>query len=191
MRKITLSDSEPSPVLSRSETPSHIRKRIWLLNLICLGPLILFGLYLAIKDARVFYESSQSAGWVRTKGQIVESAVQPGSGNRWQVHIRYRYEVDGKPYEADTPRFINRTFNNENTAQTFQNNHPVDQEITVFHHPSQPHKAVLKTGTEWEFLPTIIVGISLSGGALVALFVSVRHTERRYHEKKLREKAAA
>lgn len=188
MRKITLSDSEPNPILSHSETPPHIRRRFWWISLGSMLPLVALGLFLAIKEGTMFYQSTQSPNWPQVTGKVLEASTSPISGDRWKTHIRYQYEVEGTLYESTRPQFVERRFGSQAMAERFISAYPVDQEIPVFYHPQKPRVSVLKTGTESALLPLFAIGLSLAGGAMVSIFLLVRRLERRYHEKQLKAK---
>lgn len=191
MRKISLSQSEPAPIFSRSETPGHIRRRFWWISLGSMLPLIALGLFLAIKEGITFYHSTQSPHWPQVAGKVLESSMSPIKGDRWKTHIRYQYEVNGTSYESTRPQFVERRFGSQDMADRFLNTYPTDKEVPVFYHPEHPRIAVLKTGTESALLPLLAIGLSLAGGALVSIFLLARRLERRYHEKQLKAKTHA
>lgn len=187
-RKISLSDSEPSPVLSQTETPKSVRRRFWWISFICLGPILLGSLFWGLRETAIFRYSMQSAHWPRVSGKIVESSVTPYGETQWQAQVRYQYKVDDILYESTRPRFVNIRFKNRDAAEYVSQTYGANKEVPVFYHPSNPEISVLRPGTEWELLPTIIICFSISGGTLVGIFLLVRRMETQYHEKQLRAK---
>ena len=90
-----------------------------------------------------------SAGYPTAEGEVVKSEVEKDvdgeSGTYYAAVVRYRYEVQGWPFESDQIRFTKLSWSGE-TARNFVAAHPVANRITVHYKPDDAADALLLTG---------------------------------------------
>ena len=94
-----------------------------------------------------------SLTWPQVAGKVIESrlthrVVSGGEGADtiyYKPHIRYAYEVGGRPYQSDTVRFGNLETSVTNKAQAYLTKYPEGSAVSVRYDPADPQVATLES----------------------------------------------
>ena len=126
------------------------------------------GLYFVAIAIVGLVRSLRSRNWSSVQGIITASDVKTevGTGSSSQASykpvIEYEYEVRGTQYTGNTINFSRFQTSSPTGASRTVRNYPVDTEVTVYHHPWQPEKSTLETGTIAPHLSGLMVGSAIA-----------------------------
>lgn len=121
------------------------------------------------------YRIFLASGWVTTRCTILSSEVEQhngGDGDTFSVNIRFRYHVDGKPYESDRYHFFTGASSGRAGKQKIVARYPPGSQHDAYYNPRDPSQAVLHRGFSKDAwfslfgLPFFLVGL---GGVLGSL----------------------
>ncbi len=148
----------------------RIKHRALLGRVICGVFVGLIALWILPTVVRGFYYGPQSNDWPQVEGTIVDHRVVPidreGVGNRYGVKLIYQYEVEGQQYTgsqidvAGTEIVFHGELSQELQIRS-EEQYPKGDPIEIFHHPTQPAKAILVRGivptTYWQLVFMIFI----------------------------------
>lgn len=93
--------------------------------------------------------------WTEVPCDILASEVTASHGSKstsYDVAIRYRYEVDERPYESDRFAFRSTALGKHAAQQAIVDAYPVGSQRTCFVDPADPHQAVLDRSARKDLL---------------------------------------
>ena len=137
-------------------TPDQVRANLKWIRLIVFGmglmsllaslPVILFGVYSAVK-------AGQSSGWVSAQGTVLESGIDAdtrtgdtGTSTTYQAEILYEYTVNGKEHVGNRVSFGDYGSSDRLRAERIHRRYRVEDAVTVYYNPDDPDDAVLEPG---------------------------------------------
>ena len=140
-----------------------------------LYPLILIsvalgGLGISIWGWRILQASKRVAQWPTVPGRIEVSALS-AADNDLLPDIRYRYQVDGQPYQSRF-EFPSGTHPLPEFNRSYVEKYPVGANVTVYYNPQQPTDSTLEPGAQGDWM-ILALGILLTIGGVGALLVSL------------------
>lgn len=148
------------------------------------GLLLLLGVLSVSALVALFVNMFRSLFWPAAAGTITRSEVEirdrkignDTHGDAAHVshaaHIRYAFEVDGRPVEGRQVYFQNITSGNLPLYQRLVHAYPVGSQVTVYHHPTHPEFAVLDRGLPPGFYGGVVfatLATAVGGKALLVL----------------------
>ncbi len=148
---------------------------------IAVGLVVAFGLYLFGLGLRNVGRAAASSRWPRTAGKVVRSATREqrdADKKSGAVSVIYsadtviQYEVGGKQYSTNVIHF-GQTLGSgdESEAELQRLRYPLDGEVSVSYHPSQPWIAAARPGLHAEAFWLPGAGLAFLLPAALALFV--------------------
>ena len=146
---------------------------------------LVLGLGILIYGAKDVLNAQQSAGWVKVKGEILESRLskkRPGNKGKLRSRkavISYRYTVADKAYTSDRPIFGTTTsltgmVGLTRSAQELIRKYPKGKSVEVFHHPDKPELAVLEAGVSKKSLVPVCFGLLFSFSGVIVIRRSIK-----------------
>lgn len=146
------------------------------------------GVTVCIVSLRRYREFKTVREWIATQGEIIESNVRfstSGSSEgslgtpRYDIHVRYKYAVDGKEYACRRRVLAGRSliFRFRADAESEQRRKfAVGRSVKVYYNPHRPKSATLDTEVDNRVLLIFFLsGIAFSsfaGAAICGLFVN-------------------
>ncbi len=113
--------------------------------------LLALGLVLAFGGGRALYRGWESSRWPVTRGTVLDSSVEPVRDQRsvsYRPHVRYRYQVEGRPYVSDVLAFgaggVETRAKKE--ADDFIRRHATGASVEVRYAPDEPALACIECG---------------------------------------------
>ena len=97
-----------------------------------------------------------SASWPTTDGEVVSAAIARdstrirggGYNHFYRADVRYRYHVNGKPYESDTFTFgVPHSYSSQTEAESEVATYAVGRHVEVHYDPDNPSSATINSGT--------------------------------------------
>ena len=137
-----------------------------------------FSLALAIVGASLFVFSSvqwwrarQSLAWPLCQAEVIETRVDQRRhrGIVYEPIVRYRYRLDGRPYEGKRIIFsgLSVTTRSEEEAENFIGRFEVGASIPIRVSPSNPRLAVIEPGIDHRrFFMAIAFAVAFIAGGL-------------------------
>ena len=117
------------------------------------------GIFKAISDQINGYRSEF---WPSTTGKVISAEVKRTSdgegGDLYKPKVRYRYQVDDKPYQSSRitfklPNPLDNMFGgDQRLAEEAVRRYAIGREVTVYYQPNRPKKAALEPGSSSLFL---------------------------------------
>lgn len=116
---------------------------------------VAFVLLIGVLGIRQALEMRASLQWPSVEGQIISSRISESRYNtgpsqdrvrrccKYQLQVRYRYEVDGLVLEGDRLRIRSNKTSVRAAAERELAQYPVGARVTVYYDPEQPDQAVL------------------------------------------------
>ncbi len=120
-----------------------------------------------------------SAAWPTVSGVIeiseLEYTAMSRTINKYQLHIAYRYTVDGIPYQNQRVSYVERTSfvgrtSGERYVKRVLAEYPKGASVTVHHHPKDPGLAVLETQIPDGSIKALILGLGMTLLSLIGLW---------------------
>jgi hypothetical protein len=144
----------------------------WIVAVVCLGFACFGAAFIGI-GIFDWTRAADSASWPTVQGTVIESRVVVTTSTRkgrtqhsHSARMVYRYEVDGREYEAHRLSFRVH-MGGEDAAQETVAAYPVGARVDVRHSPADPSLACLVPGTDaWQALPLGVgaLAIAFAGG---------------------------
>jgi hypothetical protein len=113
---------------------------------------ILLGWFFAIMAASVAAHcriaskrGHASLHWPTVLGQVIAAEIRYDGDGGVHPYIRYRYEVEGQPFESDTHTYRARNVDGYRATE-YLARFPLQSEVEVAYDPNAPQVAVLETG---------------------------------------------
>ena len=133
---------------------------------LCVGAVVVIDVLLDLHHGRM------TLTWPQVAGRDIFAEARQGffSGGRPVANVRYRYRVDGRHYECD--RYTFRTLYSIRSAELAAYRYPPGTEVTVFHHPSIPDRAVLLPGAGSGPWFQMLIGAGFDGVAAYHLLLA-------------------
>jgi len=140
----------------------------------------LFFLYIGYTQVA---DGIRSNYWPTVPGRVLSSEVdvsRTGSSsagssigsNSYTPTVRYSYEVEGQPYEAEKLQFIQDGMGQQWAKQKVAR-YPINTPVEVSYHPNDPQTAVLESGGQliWYLFSCAAAMAFISLFAVLALFL--------------------
>jgi hypothetical protein len=109
------------------------------------------GLVLSFGGGRALFRAWTSARWPVAQGTVLDSSVEPVRDQRsvsYRPHVRYRYQVQGRPYVSDVLAFgaggVETRAKQE--ADAFIQRHATGSTVEVRYAPDEPALACIECG---------------------------------------------
>jgi len=136
--------------------------------------LILIAIFLTADSLSDVATGLASRRWPSADGQLVDAYTigSPYRSRRYRrrvnIHVRYRYSVDGKEYSSETygiGRWRWRSYSSAEAALNRVRSSP----LRVFYDPASPRRSVVRTGTSFDEAFRLLLGLTTLGAGILAL----------------------
>ena len=146
-----------------------------LLSISLVLPMFLFAAILRWPDVRGSYLLNADS-LVTGTGTIVSSHVYSETRRgrtSYYYSINYRFNVGEETFRSDQVTFSFKGTENRKFADSYVNKYPVGHTVTVFYDHNNPSFSVLEPSEKDGDLAILLVGILVSGGALILGLLSL------------------
>lgn len=141
---------------------------------------VFFGSIFVVFDGHSIAKSTAAQRWPTTAGVVLKSQVlwadysagRPGTHQVQRAEVRFRYEVNGKPFESENLSFVSGQIGGVRRfyPPEFAGKYPVGASIRVSYNPADPSDAAVDTSyRDFGFL-RLAGGIVLLVGGVYYLF---------------------
>lgn len=117
-------------------------------------------------DSGNLWHGVASFGWPTTQARVVSSEVEYRRGSRrtwfrYRANLRYRFEVEGRPYSGETVRFGQGRYLLRSSAQEVVARYPVGQTVDVSYSPGDPAMATVTPGPALDCLGRLLLFLAM------------------------------
>ena len=130
-----------------------------------------------VHDLLQLREAVASRRWPAVTGTVVTSGWKGSTRRGWAPEVVYRYEVDGKTFEANRIGLWGVVWSKgfqEEQAEEWSQRWVDGHEVQVLYDPARPWAALLLPGLNWRLVTSVLIELFCAGVCVylpVALFL--------------------
>ena len=160
-------------------------ERVYIVSLLLLGlGLVIFGLLLEIKSARLFSNTKEGMSWPTTKGKVISSEVETYVGSEktsYKARVIYHYLVNGTNYSAESVKLEAIKHKDYFYAAQLVNQYSVGKSVTVYYKPDNPEVALLEI-SEVPYISLVAVIFFVAVGLFILIYGILEYQSLVYHQ---------